>query len=317
MTSPPAPAPSAALPSPRWSAWRRLVLRAGTLYLALYFLIGGQPLLGTGFGAQRVAAADGLHGLLFGRPLPPYTMTGSGDTAFDWTFLLLVLGLAILGGLVWTLAGRRDPSPASLHRLGDGLRVVLILWLTVYALAKFNFGQFGLLHPGQLLTTYGESSPMGLLWRFMAASPGYQYVAGVAELLPALLLLHRRTVTLGALVAAVTMTNVLALNLLYDVPVKLFSAHLLLAALVLLALDGQRLWAFATGRAFAARTAVPSSRWEAPTAWVVTVLLLGGAVASGLSGLPRLQEARQEAAQQGDLLRTRGFHWVNERPFNR
>ncbi|MPY65534.1 hypothetical protein F8S09_02345 [Deinococcus sp. SDU3-2] len=317
MTSPPLPAAPAALPSPRWSAWRRFVLHAGTLYLALYFLIGGQPLLGTGFEAQRVAAADGLHRLLFGRPLPPYTMTGSGDTAFDWTFALLVLGVSLLGGLVWTLASRRDPSPAYLRRLGDGLRVVLALWLTVYGLSKFGFGQFGLLHPGQLLTTYGESSPMGLLWRFMAASPGYQYVAGVAELLPALLLLHRRTVTLGALIAAVTMTNVLALNLFYDVPVKLFSAHLLLAALVLLALDGGRLWAFVTGRSFAARPAASSSRWEAPTAWVVTALLLGGAVASTLSGLPKLETARQEAAQQGELLRTRGFHWVNEQPFNR
>lgn len=283
MTSPPLPAPSAAVPSPRLSAWRRFVVRAGTLYLALYFLIGGQPLLGSGFEAQRVAAAAWLHGLLFGRPL----------------------------------ASRRDPSPTFLRRLEDGLRVVLIFWLTMYALSKFSFGQFGLLHPGQLLTTYGESSPMGLLWRFMAASPGYQYVAGVAELLPALLLLHRRTVTLGALVAAVTMTNVLALNLFYDVPVKLFSSHLLLAALVLLSLDCRRLWAFVTGRAFAARPAAPPSRWEAPTAWVVTVLLIGGAVASGLSGLPRLEEARQEAAQGGELLRTRGFHWVNERPFNR
>lgn len=293
------------------------MLHAGTLYLALYFLIGGQPLLGTGFERQRVAAADGLHSLLFGRHLPPYTVTGSGDTAFDWTFTLLVLGLALLGGLVWTLAGRRGPSPAYLRRLEGGLRVVLIFWLTMYALPKFSFGQFGLLDQGQLITTYGESSPMGLLWRFMAASPGYQYVAGVAELLPALLLLHRRTVTLGALIATVTLTNVLALNLFYDVPVKLFSAHLLLAALVLLALGGQRLWAFVMGRAFPALAAASPSRWEAPTAWVATALLLGGAVASGLSGLPKLEEARQAAAQEGDLLRTRGFHWVNERPFNR
>lgn len=192
MTSPPLPVPSAAVPSPRWSAWRRFALHAGTLYLSLYFLIGGQPLLGTGFGAQRFAAANGLHSLLFGRPLPPYTVTGSGDTAFDWTFALMVLGLALVGGWVWTRASRRDPSPAYLRRLEDGLRVVLAVWLTAYALPKFSFGQFGLLHTGQLLSTYGESSPMGLLWRFMAASPGYQYVAGVAELLPALLLQHRR-----------------------------------------------------------------------------------------------------------------------------
>ncbi|MBB5232802.1 hypothetical protein [Deinococcus budaensis] len=315
MTSLPSPAPPADVAPPRWPAWRRLLLNVGSLYLGLYFLIGGQPLLG--LHELRFRAADALHGLLFGRRLPPFTPTGSGDTRFDWTFALLVLGLALVGGLLWTLRRRRAPSAAHLRWLEAGLRAALVLWLSVYGLAKFSFGQFGLLHAGQLVSTYGESSPMGLLWRFMAASPGYQYVAGVAELLPALLLLHRRTVTLGALLAAVTMTNVAALNLLYDVPVKLFSLHLLLAALVLLALDGKRLWAFVTGRAFAGRAVASRFRWAAPSAWVLTVLLLGGAVASTLSGLPRLQEARRAAAQEGDLLRTRGFHWVNERPFNR
>lgn len=43
------------------------------------------------------------------------------------------------------------------------------------------------------------------------------------------------------------MTNVFALNLFYDVPVKLFSGHLLLAALLLLALDARRLLAAFTG----------------------------------------------------------------------
>ncbi|WP_170928752.1 hypothetical protein [Deinococcus hopiensis] len=43
--------------------------------------------------------------------------------------------------------------------------------------AKFNFGQFGLLSSRQLETPYGNSSPIGLLWRLMAASPGHQIVA--------------------------------------------------------------------------------------------------------------------------------------------
>ncbi|WP_139806951.1 hypothetical protein [Deinococcus hopiensis] len=96
----------------------------------------------------------------------------------------------------------------------------------------------------------------------------------MAEALPALL--HRRTVTLGALIAAVTMTNVFALNLFYDVPVKLFSAHLLLASLALLAGAQARPGAFLRGCAAPAQKLPPRPGLSAATAWILTVLLLAG-----------------------------------------
>jgi hypothetical protein len=40
---------------------------------------------------------------------------------------------------------------------------------------------------------------MGILWTFMAASTGYTIFAGLAEAVAGLLLLFRRTSTLGAL----------------------------------------------------------------------------------------------------------------------
>ncbi len=55
------------------------------------------------------------------------------------------------------------------------------------------------------------------------------------------LLLFRHTTTLGALVAAGVMSNVVMLNFGYDIPVKLFSTHLLLFAGALLVPDGRRL----------------------------------------------------------------------------
>lgn len=129
---------------------------------------------------------------------------------------------------------------------------------------------------------------MGLLWRFMAASPGSQLVAGVAEVFPAPLLLHRRTVTAGGLVAAVTMTNVFALNLFCDVPVKLFSGHLLLAALVLLALS-----------------------------WLLTALVVVQVGLSLRAGLRTLREGRVATRCSPAPLKTRGFNLIQEKPFNR
>jgi hypothetical protein len=49
---------------------------------------------------------------------------------------------------------------------------------------------------------------------------------------------------LGALVAVGVMSNVVALNFCYDVPVKLYSSHLLLMALFLLLPDLKALWSF-------------------------------------------------------------------------
>ncbi|PTA69839.1 hypothetical protein [Deinococcus arcticus] len=318
ITAPlPAAHPEVPVHDQPWPWWRRFTLQFGSLYLALYFLVGVQ-----GFAPLpdplRFALADALSRALFQAPLPPPAgPTGSGDTALDWAWTLALLLVSLLGGAVWTVLDRRPPRPRLTLTLSQVLRVALIWWLAIYGLSKFNFGQFGLLGSGQLDTPYGESSPMGLLWRFMGASPGYQWLAGVAEVLPALLLLHRRTVTLGALVAAVTMTNVLALNLFYDVPVKNFSAHLLLSALVLLALDARRLRALVTGGAVPAQERRPQPRVMTALAWLATAALLGAAALQARTGLAALHTDRQRTQVSAEPLKTRGFHWVNETPYNR
>jgi hypothetical protein len=93
----------------------------------------------------------------------------------------------------------------------------------------------------RLITPFGSLTRMGVLWTFMAASTGYTMFAGSMEVGAALLLLVPRLRALGAIAAAIAMTNVFALNVFYDVPVKLFSFHLLLLALFVLAPEFSRL----------------------------------------------------------------------------
>src|SRR5947199_1204250 len=85
----------------------------------------------------------------------------------------------------------------------------------------------------RLLEPYGDSSPMGLLWTFMGASKAYTIFGGFAEMLGGALLTVRRTTLLGALVCIGVITNIVMLNFSYDVPVKLYSTHLLLMAIFL------------------------------------------------------------------------------------
>jgi hypothetical protein len=82
---------------------------------------------------------------------------------------------------------------------------------------------------------------MGIVWNFMGASTAYTMFSGAVEMLGGFLLAFRRTTLLGALVSIGAMINVLMLNLCYDVPVKLFSFHLLLMAVFLTLRDLARL----------------------------------------------------------------------------
>src|SRR5205085_8277300 len=86
-----------------------------------------------------------------------------------------------------------------------------------------------------LLRPIGMRSPAGLFWTFMGASPAYVIFSGVAELIAAMLLIFKRTKVLGTAVAVGVLSNVVALNYSYDLGVKLFSSHLLLMAVFLLA----------------------------------------------------------------------------------
>ncbi len=75
----------------------------------------------------------------------------------------------------------------------------------------------------------------------MGASLAYNVFSGICEMLGGLLFLSRRTTLLGALVSMSVLANVVMLNFAYDVPVKLFSVHLFVIALVLAAPDLRRL----------------------------------------------------------------------------
>ena len=104
-----------------------------------------------------------------------------------------------------------------------------------YGFAKFYGGQFGELSLHRLTQEIGDTWPMTMVGTFMQASKPYELFGGACEVLGGLLLFHRRTALLGACVSIGTLANICALNWLYGVPVKQYSAHLLLYGIGLLA----------------------------------------------------------------------------------
>jgi uncharacterized membrane protein YphA (DoxX/SURF4 family) len=169
--------------------------------------------------------------------------TGSGDTGFLWMQGGCQLAAAFAVALVWTSFDRRrrwDPTAFEILRVC--VRYVLAAALLGYGFAKLvPPAQFSTPTAGKLLEPIGQLSPMGMLWTFMGASRAYTVFAGIMETAGGLLLLFRRTTPLGALVSAGVLLNVVILNFCYDVPVKLYSANLLLMSVFLLWPDLRRL----------------------------------------------------------------------------
>ena len=73
------------------------------------------------------------------------------------------------------------------------------------------------------------------------ATPRDAFLGGVAEMLGGVLLAVPRFTTLGALVSLGALSNVLMLNLRYDVPRKIFTIHLVVFCLLLILPDTHRL----------------------------------------------------------------------------
>lgn len=168
--------------------------------------------------------------------------TGSGDTTFNYVFNLLQLVVAIVAVVVWSLLDRKRPNYQKLHQwFRLYIRFALLNSLIVYGSFKVIKTQFPDLRLSDLMTTYGQSTPMHLLWAFMGASKSYNLFTGGVEMLGGILLIVPRFTLLGSLVALGAMTQVFVLNMCYDVPVKLYSFHLLLMAVVLAAPDLPRL----------------------------------------------------------------------------
>jgi hypothetical protein len=232
---------------PRWGFAHKLLFRFAFCYLVLYNLPFPLDFLFFSFNVTKpyqdfwnfVVPWVGESVFNADTSVLP---NGSGDTTYNYVQVFCFLILALAATAIWTFLDRKRANYARLHEwLRVYVRFALSLTIIGYGAVKVIPSQFPAPSLDRLLEPFGESSPMGLLWTFMGASFSYNVFAGFSEMLGGLLLMTRRTTMLGALVCIGVMTNVVLLNFSYDVPVKLFSSHLLLMAIFLALPDVRRL----------------------------------------------------------------------------
>ena len=259
--------------TPVWPLWQRVLFRFFFTYLLLqtspwdfFSVIPGVSFVLRPVNRAIDWAVHTANDRVFHVRETLVPVNGSGDTSWAYAQLWLYLSLAVLACVIWSIADRRRPN---YERALYWLRLVVRYYIAAAALSYGIIKLYALQMPfptlSQLSTPLGDLLPMRFSWLFIGYSFRYQFFSGAMETVAGLLLLHRRTVTVGLLAASGAFLNVVMINLSYDVPVKLFASHLLFASLFMLALDAPRLVNFLVLN----RPTPPTAAYEPPftAAW--------------------------------------------------
>ncbi len=182
-------------------------------------------------------------------PIEKVVMTGSGDTTFDYVkfFFLLILSIVISMFLSLSIKKTEKKSKLILYSISYA-KYFLAFNMLSYGLAKLDFGQFPSPSLIRLDEKVGDMSPMGLLWTFMGYSLTYSTFSALCEIIAGVFLFFRKTNVLGSILSFAIMLNVVLLNFSYDVPVKLFSIHLVVIAIFIVHQNLYSLFSFFIGK---------------------------------------------------------------------
>jgi hypothetical protein len=245
--------PEISTSDPQPMAWRpanRVLFRFVFAYFVLY--IFPFPLNVVPYVAEWTIPYDELWNVFIpwvGKHLFHLAITdfpnGSGDTTFNYVQLFVFAAIAAAAAVVWSILDRRRTQYTRLYGwLRIYVRFSLATAMISYGAVKVIKSQFPSPTLDRLVQPVGDLSPMGLLWIFMGSSQSYNVFTGLGEMTGGLLLTTRRTLLLGALVSIAVLSNIVMLNFSYDVPVKLYSLHLLAMAGFLCLPELRRLAAF-------------------------------------------------------------------------
>jgi hypothetical protein len=239
--------------APRWSLLKRFAFLFCFVYFGLYGLLtqifGGLipipnveiPDPDTLWPMRQIIFWTAAHIFHITQPLV-YTDSGSGDKTFDYVEAFCLVVIAAVAASIWAALDRKRAHYITLHKwFRLYIRFALASEMFLYGMDKVIPLQMPFPFLTKLLEPYGNFSRMGVLWSSIGASQAYEIFGGCAEMFGGILLIFPRTAMFGSLVCLADLTQVFTLNMTYDIPVKLFSLHLILMALFLLAPELPRL----------------------------------------------------------------------------
>ena len=148
--------------------------------------------------------------------LPSHGIDGA-LVAFALSMLLIISGVVLLIRKL-----RRAGQAETINYLNIGIqRYVLGLFMVKYGVPKV-FGTFFDYQLFALDAPMGDVADFELAWYFYGRNPWHELFAGVMELIPGLLLFHRRTYYLGAIILLPVVSQVFILNSFFNIGVITF-----------------------------------------------------------------------------------------------
>src|SRR5882757_9312681 len=193
--------------APQWALAKRVGFRLAFAYLVTFcfgftpYCLGflQTPFIKYDLFLHQVVIWYSRHIIHLGHEITVFS-NGSGDTTYDWILLLCYLTFAAIVTAVWSVLDRKRPNYIKMNLwLTTYLRLFLGGVMVLYGLIKAFPLQMPFPSYTRLLEPYGESSPMGILWAFIGASPAYCSFTGIVEASAGILLLFPRTLGVGAM----------------------------------------------------------------------------------------------------------------------
>ena len=207
---------------------------------ALYFIIQALPIDGQFFQqlfslTQHKLRYNDIFNLAHYSP----RFFAGADSFANWGIVLLI---ALAGALIWT---NFDKDKAEYNKLYYWVRVIvryrLAIAIIAYGFIKFFPIQSPFPSISNLNTNYGDFNRWKLFSLSLGIVPNYQSFLGLVEIITGVLLLFRRTATIGAFIIAIFTGNVFMSNLGYEGGEHIYSFYLIGFALFLVVFDLQRI----------------------------------------------------------------------------
>lgn len=229
-----------------WTNTQKIAFRIAFLYM-LFLCIPAYPSFYThlfGMEFSKITYHDFQSIVAFWPP--QIVLIESEEGVFgilNYINLILVFAGAVIGGVIWTLLDKKSTQYTKLY-----------YWIRVLARYRLAYGMVGwglkkafpmqMVYPteGMLNTPFIDFAEKKLYWSHVGVSFEYTVFLGFAEILPGLLLLHRKTAVLGAALAAVVTFNICIANHAYDAGVAVPAAYFAIIGIFVAWYDLPKIW---------------------------------------------------------------------------
>ncbi|ANH81432.1 hypothetical protein A8C56_10970 [Niabella ginsenosidivorans] len=157
--------------------------------------------------------------------------------------LILVFLFSVIAALIWGIFDKKTTNYSKLY-----------YWIRVLVRYRLAYGMIGwglkkafpmqMVFPtiGMLNTPFGDMAEKKLYWSHVGVSFNYTIFLGFAEIIPGLLLLHRKTAVLGGALAAVVCFNIALANHAYDAGVAVPAAYFSILGIFIAWYDLPKIW---------------------------------------------------------------------------